>query len=95
MLKIGIKSILEGLAPVIKLILNEVIRLVFAEFYAKNPEDAKLVAVSLYPTIDTKLEDVVEKSDTELDDAAVEGIKNGLEAFAQDVGLDLPNIDED
>ena len=86
-------AILEGLAPVIKLVLNEVIKIMFREFYAKDPMNAKLVAVELYPILDVKLENIVGDTETILDDAAVAGVMEGIEVFAREANFDLPDLD--
>lgn len=89
------RGVLEIIAPLIKMIVAEVIKSLLVEFNKVNPQDTLLVCTSLYPIIDTKLEPLVEKTDTELDDAAVKGMMKGMEEFAEEVGIVLPNLDDD
>ena len=96
---ISVKWVLKGLsdviAPIIEMVVTQSVNLLMQEFWDRNPDDAKLTAITLYPVVDTKLENLVEKTETKLDDAGVIGIKKGLEQFAGGHGIELPNLDDD
>ena len=87
--------ILDQIAPIIKLVIKEVIKLLFTNFLKKEPVHGKVAIVSLYPIIDVELEPLTEKTLTEYDDAIVDGVKEGLEEVAQEHGIVLPELDED
>jgi len=88
-------DILNGLAPIIKLLIREVLGIVLQDFIEKNPEDAKLVMFSTYPGIDVKLQKLVKDTETDLDDAVVDGTLEAFEAVAKKNGFELPNLDDD
>ena len=86
---------MDVVAPIIELVVSQAVKLVLDEFNKNSPQDARLTVVSLYPLVDVKLEPIVEKTDTEVDDALVHGIMAGIEMFANSNKIDLPNLDED
>lgn len=83
------------ISPLVKIIVEQATYLLLKEMAGNNLQDAKLTAIELYPVIDVKLEKLVKKTDTAIDDAVVEGVMKGIETFAKEVDLQLPNIDED
>jgi len=83
------------IAPLVKIVVTQVTYMLMKELHDKKPEDAELVAYELYPIIDVKLETLVGKSDTPIDNAVVEGVMEGLEQIAKEVSWKLPNLDED
>ena len=83
------------IAPLVKIVVTQVTYMLMKELGDKKPEDAELVAFELYPIIDVKLEELVGKSDTPIDDAVVEGIMEGLEQIADESEWELPNLDDD
>jgi len=58
-------------------------------------ERGKEIAAVFYPVIDVEIEKVAELSETELDDAAVDGAKEACERYAELKGMQLPNLDDD
>lgn len=60
----------------------------------KNKEMIRLAATSLYPVVDTVLEDAALKSRTKVDDKTVNELKEIIEQVAFDNEWDLPNLDE-
>lgn len=62
-------------------------------YYTKDPVGAKLAVAEVYPLIDTKLEDWVKKSETQVDDNAVTKAKEVCEELAAEWGMALSNVD--
>ena len=92
----GLKStILDGLAPIIKLVVKEAFKLVLAKFIEKEPVHGQVLLVSLYPVIDVELEPIFDATANSSDDAVVEGIKEAMEIVAGQQGVVLPNLDDD
>jgi len=92
----GLKDmILNMLAPIIKKVAKDVLKTLIARFFEKAPNETKVVLMAAYPGIDVYLEDVVEKTKTELDDAVVEALMEAMEEEATNHGLILPNLDND
>lgn len=58
-------------------------------------EMVKTANVSLYPVIDTVIENHAAKTKTKIDDKTVAELKALQEELAEDGGYELPNIDED
>lgn len=58
-----------------------------------NKEMIKLAATSLYPVVDTVLEDTALKSRTKVDDKVVTELKEIIETIAFDNEWELPNLD--
>lgn len=63
------------------------------DFYAKDPIGAKLAIAEAYPLIDTKLEEWVKKSTSEVDDNVVAKAKEVCEELAVEWGMALSNVD--
>jgi hypothetical protein len=59
----------------------------------QDPETHKLLLVSGYPVVDTKIENLAMRTKTELDDLGVEMVKESLEVSAANAGIELPNLD--
>lgn len=55
----------------------------------------KLAFTSVYPVIDTVLEDTALKSKTKVDDKVVADLKSLCEDLADANGWELPNLDDD
>jgi len=89
------EAIDDVIAPLIKIIVEQASYMLLIEFKEKSEEDAHLTAVELYPVLDVKLEKLAAKTETPIDDAIVEGLMDGIETFASEEGLDLPNLDDD
>ncbi|MFX0181982.1 MAG: hypothetical protein ACFE95_02770 [Candidatus Hodarchaeota archaeon] len=83
------------IAPLVKIIVTQVTYMLMKELNDKSPSDAELVAYELYPITDVKLEEMVGKTDTPIDDAVVDGVLEGLEQIADEEGWELPNLDDD
>lgn len=49
----------------------------------------------LYIMFDLIVEDAAQRTETELDDVAVSEVKEGMEIKAGELGVTLPNLDED
>jgi len=89
------EKILNAIAPIIREILSRVLYILFTKLIEKNPQSGKVAIVSLYPIIDVEIEPIIEKTETELDDAVVDAIKEAMEKVAEENGFELPNLDED
>ena len=83
------------IAPIVKMILSEVIKYAFGEFLKKDATNAKVAIVSLYPPIDVSLQNITSKTPSEIDNAVVDGIKEGIEYVANVNDIELPNLDND
>jgi len=88
-------DILDGLAPIIKALIREVLYTVLKTFIENDPENAKLTIHSLYPVIDVKLQKFVENTANKIDDAVVDGVLESIEKIAKEFDFELPNLDED
>lgn len=55
----------------------------------------KLANTSLYPVVDTVLENHAMKTKTKIDDKTVAELKSLQEELASDGGYELPNLDDD
>lgn len=60
----------------------------------KQKEMIRLASVSLYPVVDTVLEDAALRSKTKVDDKTVAQLKQIIEEIAENNEWDLPNLDE-
>lgn len=85
----------DALDPIVELVAREAAKVAFNEFIDADSENGTLTLASLYPIVDVKLEKVVEKTKTTLDDAFVKGFKEGMESVAEDYGIVLSNLDDD
>lgn len=61
----------------------------------KQKEMIRLGMTSLYPVVDTVLEDAALKSKTKVDDKVVTELKEIIEETSANNGWELPNLDED
>jgi len=89
------EKILNMIAPIIREIISKVIYFLFDKLLEKNPEHGKVALVALYPIIDVEIEPIVEKTDSDIDDAIIDAIKEAMEKVAEENGFELPNLDED
>ena len=89
------EKILNMIAPIIREILSKVIYFLFDKLLEKNPVHGKVALVALYPIVDVEIESIVEKTDSDIDDAIVDAIKEAMEKVADENGFELPNLDED
>ena len=87
--------IMNTLTPIIKLVVTEVLKMLFRSFYKKQPEHAEVFFVSMYPVVDVELESLFEKTESDLDDAIIDGVKDAFETVAGENDIALPNLDED
>ena len=88
-------NILELLAPVVELVIYNVLKNLLGTFVVSQPLHAKVVLASLYPSVDAELEPLVDATPTKLDNAAVSAIKRAIEEVAADNGITLSNVDGD
>lgn len=63
------------------------------DWFAKDPVGAKSAIALAYPLIDTKLEELVKKSEAQWDDNLVEKAKSVCEELAAEWSLTLSNVD--
>lgn len=61
----------------------------------KDPKVRETVLVSIYSPTDVYLEELVKETKTELDDAFVAALKQGIEKSAAANNISLPNLDND
>jgi len=92
-------SLAESVIPVLRRFLKplfvEMINTYLLDVLKETDEEThKLVLMSGYPVIDTKLENLAMKTKTEFDDFGVEVIKESMEVSAANSGITLPNLDE-
>lgn len=66
---------------------------VFRNWYESKPVDAKWAIATLYPSIDTKLQEWAAKTETTLDDSVVSKAKEVCEELAVEWNMDLSNVD--
>lgn len=83
------------LAPLVKLVVKQLLDIVLPKIKEADPKAYKVVITSLYGPIDVYLEDFVETTPTEIDDALVSALLEGLEDAAARDGIELPNLDDD
>ena len=92
----GIKNtILNALAPIVELLVKEALKLGLKELFAKDFHNGAVVVASLYPVMDVPVENAVEKTETDIDDAAVDGIKAALEWASEEYDVPISNVDDD
>jgi len=63
------------------------------KFYITHPQTCISMVSSLYIWVDTAVEDLAAKSNTKIDDNAVDEAKEELEEFANRHGFQLTNLD--
>ena len=88
-------NMIELLAPLIEMVIYNVLKNLFTTFVHAQPIHAKVVLASMYPGVDGELEPLIEGTPTKLDDAAVKAIKRAIEDVAAECGLVLSNVDND
>jgi proteasome assembly chaperone (PAC2) family protein len=88
-------AIMNALAPLVKLVVKETLKAGLKQLFANDPQAAKTVVASLYPVMDVPVENATLKTETDMDDAVVDGVKEALEDSAKDWGIELPNLDDD
>jgi hypothetical protein len=91
-----LKGIGNTLAPLIELVIREFMEKFLLPALKKADERAfRTVLVALYGPIDVYVEELVEKTETKVDDALVSGMMTAIENVAAENGVELPNLDED
>lgn len=92
------KVVLGVFAPKIAAIINNPIEY-FKKFlhdsYEKDAETTSKLVVAGYPFVDTIVEDYCKRTKSTKDDQFVSDALRAIEAFAQEKGLILDNLDED
>ncbi len=88
-------AILELIAPLIKTVLGNVLRVLFGALVEKNPEHGKVAIASLYPIVDVELEALVEGTPNKVDDAVCEAVMEAIENVAAENNIQLSNVDTD
>ena len=83
------------IAPIVKMATEQFLKPLLKTWIENDPEAAKSAVASLYPQIDVHLENWTSKTETEVDDALVDGFKNALEDIADEFDIALANVDED
>ena len=86
---LGTKAVELG-APLIENALDQNVEKVLDRLHSKNPERHKHVCQALYIGL-AELEPIVDETKTNLDDAAVEGFRKGIEKSANTHGVELPS----
>jgi len=99
-MRLNFKSLLGKMfaplvTPIIRPIARTVTEALLRSFFKAEPTHAKVLLVSGYPIIDVELETLVEKTDTEIDDQLVVGVKDAFEAVAAENDIELDNLDDD
>lgn len=89
------KLLNDWLAPLIKQVAFYLIKHLFGKLMEKEPEHGKVALVALYPILDVEIEGLTEQTETEIDDAIVEGAMEAFEDLAEQYEIELPNLDED
>ncbi len=89
------EQLLNLLAPVIKLALEQVLKPLLQSLMEREPEHGAVALATLYPVVDAELEPLSERSGTDLDDAAVSAVKSVIESVAGEFKVPLANVDED
>jgi hypothetical protein len=89
-------SVLEGL---VNLILPAVGKIVKAKLKdglktlkEKSPETYESVLIGLYRPVAVNLEQIADKTETELDDTVVDAMKEAIEESALESGITLPPL---
>lgn len=88
-------AVLNSFAPVLKPIIKSYFKLGLDKFKEASPEAHKTTLASLYPSVDVHLEQLTEKTETDIDDIIIDAIKESIEDSAKEVGVTLPNLDND
>lgn len=88
-------AIANAIAPFIKQIAKPYFKMGWDKLREANPEAHKTTLTSLYPTVDVYLEEISEKTKTQLDDAMSDALKESIEDSAKEAGFTLPNLDSD
>jgi len=92
----GIKDmVLNMLAPIVRKVAKDVLKAFLVRAFEKTPTEAHIIMLAVYPGVDVYLEDLVEKTDTELDNAVVAALMEAMEEVAAEEGFELPNLDDD
>jgi len=88
-------KLLELLAPVIGMVLKQVLTPLLTGLMTRQPVHGAVTLATLYPVIDAELEPLTDKTDTALDDCAVTTVKKVIEDVAEQYGVELSNVDGD
>ena len=88
-------KLLELLAPVIGLVLKQVLSPLLTGLMTRQPVHGAVTLATLYPVIDAELEPLTDKTDSALDDCAVYTVKKVIEEVAEQFGVELSNVDGD
>lgn len=83
------------IAPIVKMAVEQFLKPLIRTWIENDPDVAKSAVASLYPQIDVHLENWASKTETEVDDALVDGFKNALEDIGSEFNITLANVDED
>jgi hypothetical protein len=92
-----LEGIIDRFWPLFEPLLKDVIKNVLLK-PLKSLDDGRAYQVylaSAYAPTDVYLEEVVAKTETEIDDKVVALVKTVYEEEARDLGLELPNLDDD
>lgn len=85
----------DAFAPLVKLGAKIGMGLTLKALREKDPNMANVVAATIYGPVDVYAETYAEGTPTKLDNAAVEGVMEAIEDYAQESGIGLPVLDED
>lgn len=88
-------GLIELLAPMVEMIVHNVLKSVLSAFVEKQPTHARVVLATMYPGVDAELEPLVEGTPTKLDDAVITAVKKAIEDVATAYAIPLSNVDAD
>lgn len=86
---------LETIASIILEPLDKLVKYGLDNWKEKDESDLKAHLLTLYVYFDVFFQDLAEQTETKIDDKIVLEIMQGIEAKAKELGLELPNLDQD
>lgn len=89
------EQIADIAAPLVALVLAQILEPVFRALIKKNPRDGRVFLASLYPVVDATLEPLAAKTGTGIDNCTIDAFKRSIEKVAAEQGIPLSNLDED
>lgn len=90
-----LKGLSDLLAPIVKILVKEVLDFAWGKVNEQDPIALKTALVAIYGPTDVYLEDMVEKTETEIDDSIVQALMESAEDAAELYEFELPQLDDD